>query len=372
MAKAITSSTRPINYPAVATALDLGYRLNVAINVVNHRLESWRWLVDWFDNIRDSIKELILTTSPTSMGDDRTQLLAKYAIDVYASTGQDALCLGSQASQYNESDILDQAVLGLLEIQKQLLRSIRCSIDYGHGSTELLIAWFLGEQLAFSDMNCFSKYVDDRKLKLMFSPELLRVKRNDKSFNIFHEFNNSDLWLSVDSFFDVLNMQIKDQKAFPRDGSTFTSGGIITLLKAIWHPQFYAPVIWVIPQIKGKGLLLLYAGRCFALPGRITLKNDRDCKLNELLHIMAEDMLNKKPLDDCGWVMRKVLFGTSKQDTINKAWKVIEELAAPIGGLEFVPTNTVEGISHPYRGCGRVSGLLGRYNCRMVTVRKKN
>lgn len=301
--------------------LELSYRLTVAVNMAEHKLESPLWMNLWHDCTLSCVRRWNIHLLSSVVNNDSFGFLILQIVNGIV----DGLSLGylGIVGHSLPQDRQDAHVYQYLLEEVHKIAFAPVFTEWG-----LSESFILGQQLAQSDLRAYFAAIK--------KPEIPVIVRSLPTFEPLSEASFPRLLpdcLSSSHSHDNLMWYIVNRQRFIGQVS-FSMGALTSLALSIAGPSHFTSTVWCWQDwYKDKPWHLFLAGAMFPAPSLVTVKDRNDKVFVTLLEAMDKDKSLGGFTADCGWVTRNHLWPEMKSsDTRSKAWRKLTKETLPMLG----------------------------------------
>jgi hypothetical protein len=304
-----------------AFVLELVYRLTIAVNMAENRLESFEWRESWHNDILSCAREWMRRLSK-SIVDNAEELKALIHsvndITIGLAPGYAGLA-GNPLLPSNEVFVY-QNTLG------QVQRIAHVFSGWG-----LADCFALGRQLALMDLSSRIQSAIVDSLSSATTGQSDPGESPQLPIGIFPESFDPGMRERVSR---LLGRWVW----FINKTDSFTIGGWFRFFMALLNPDRNPSILWAMVDSEfPKHWDILVAGNASAQPAVIHGKNVNDQALVKLVVRMKDDKEAGISSVDCGWeVCQRGLWESHERGALESARNRLIVLARPLGQLEYV------------------------------------
>jgi len=335
--------------------LELSYRLTVAVNMAENKLESLSWMKSW-----NAQTHACATRWYKHLGDSIVDW--NTGDSLFIQTINEIVAILSQGYAGLAGPVLsmDAHVYELILQEAHKLAHAPVFADW-----ELAEFYILGQQLARDDLRARFAAANKPELPIIISKLPPFVPLSENSFPRLWPG-----WPRNPGFNDNLVRYVVNRQRFG-GAPPFSMGPLASLLLSIACPTHFPTTIWCWQDWEGSGPWHLFiAGGLFSAPSLVTVKDANDKAFVLLLETMDRDKKAGNPPENCGWMLRSDLWPDIKTaNTRSKAWsKLTKKTLSALGEFEF---KGQAGQNKETGGVCRVPATLAGEDCRIFVEKTK-
>jgi len=340
--------------------LELAYRLNVLYNVAGLNRGTPPWIDEWIVDANACVqnwKRSLFSVNASEKVDIRQNMIIKNLQEIGTGLSGNH----SDAMVYKHMLILLMGIADLVESPTNVFHRI----------------FNFGQQLGLSDLmsiplykpsmkvQASSKISNDVKIeinnaisgvKAQTSPPGKTLANEPSETSVERAKHSDELTLFKDFFPKTVTKDFREKvvhlfnhkNLFVDKSETFSPGGWVRLILALWSPDLYPSILWLVPDPESpKRSYLIAVGKIPLRASVIHLKDSNDQALKKLAVQMKRDKAAGQDEPDCGWVTcQGGLWESNQRGTLYSARKNLSELAASLGELEYASDRKTNDPHH--------------------------
>ncbi len=333
--------------------LELAYRLVVAVNISECKLESIAWMESWNSDIVSCVEKWRNHLNVTVNGGNEDFRCFQFSTQIIEGLSRGYSRFISEPSAPSHDfivyrDLLEQTAIVAVSFQPTLSE-----------------CFILGRQLAQNDLRAYCASKNKQELRVAFAPAFESfTPLTEDSFPL-----SLANWPNNQTFNSILNRYVTNRQHLTSPIS-FSVGALLYLVQSVVCPSGFPSTVWCWEDWEGsKPWHLLLAGSLFPNSMLITVKDQNDKAFVILFEVMDGDKKAGKTIDKCGWMLRKELWPGKNSDTCRHAWeKLTGKTLAALGTFSF---DGEKGKNRKTGGYCRLPSVFAESDCQIFIERLK-